>query len=199
MPHAWLCRAALDQTALMTSIQVKCAIFHRRTCCHRGVLWLVQMGTTHNGTAKLDSRHQLWMWLLHKWQGALGDRSNVCQTDAAMIPNCVWVMLKGCLLTPERFSGPAVATQPNFISFWGKEQLLCWREVDLCVCCFINVEISKWGILWGQVAEQSTFNCSHRSVLWNCPSASAVRMNWAIQRKFWRLKLASDFTHWHKN
>lgn len=60
------------------------------------------------------------MCLLHELQGALSDRSNVCQTEAAMIRNCVWVMLKGCLLTPERFSDPAVATQPNFISFCKK-------------------------------------------------------------------------------
>lgn len=103
------------------------------------------MGTIKDGTTNPDSQHQLWKWLLHKLQGAFCNWSDVCQTDAAMISICVWVMLKGCLLTPERFSGAAVATQPNFISalFWEKEQLLCWREKHLMCCRFINMEISK--------------------------------------------------------
>lgn len=103
--------------------------FHSHKMCHFPPENLVPKSvcrdwcTIKDGTANLDSWHQLWMWLLHELQGAFCDRSNVCQTEAAMIRICVWVMLKGSLLTPERFSGAAVATQPNFILalFWEKE------------------------------------------------------------------------------
>lgn len=120
--------------------------FHSHKMCHFPSENLVPKSvcrdwcTIKDGTANLDSWHQLWMWLLHELQGAFCDRSNVCQTEAAMIRICVWVMLKGSLLTPERFSGAAVATQPNFILalFWEKEQLLCWWEVDLtCMCVLL--------------------------------------------------------------
>lgn len=194
MPHAWSCRAALDQTPLMTSIYVKMCHFPpedllpQSVCCD----WCRRAQSITEPPTLIHSISCGW-WLLHQLQGALSDRSNVCQTEAAMIRNCVWVMLKGCLLTPERFSDPAVATQPNFISFWEKKRSTCLLTGGGSrICCFINVEISKWGILWGQVAEQSTFNC---------PSTSAG-MNGAIQMKLWLCgtsKVGLRFHSLHKN
>lgn len=156
------------------------------------VLWLVQMGTIKDGTANLDSQHQLWMWLLHELQGAFCDRRNVCQTDAAMIRICVWVMLKGCLLTPERFSGSAVATQPNFSSI-----ILIKRASSLLTggASHVLLLYQYGGILWGHVADlTATISPLLKLSLQMC-CQNELNCSDAVGR----LTLDSDFTHCHKN